>query len=337
MATQKTFKKGNAPKEKKEIKWIQNIRATLQNDTVQFVTGLLCVMVGAYMTLAFSSFILNGGADQSVMEQTNNTVLADNATKEQVQNATGEKGAHIAHLLINHSFGVSAYSIAIFLLVIGLNLMHIRKFDLKHWGICCATILIWGSLFLSVTVDQWFETSAIYWGGYHGHNVATWLDSQFGMPGIMLLLFVTAILFCIYLSSNTIDFIRNLFHPKSLLPGEDEVEDHTSALVFCFPIFPPEGSLSLMARSVGCVFNKSFIYPKEEKCSKKSLSHCSFLPPLSSVPQDSSTTGTFQNILMFQVTPLKGRSWQNISLNLQFSIPLAYPVMMRGFPTSEKR
>ena len=231
MATQKNSKKENAPKEKKEIKWIQKIRATLKNDTVQFVTGLLCVMVGAYMTLAFSSFILNGGADQSIMEQANNTELTSNAAKEQVQNATGERGAHIAHLLINHSFGVSAYSIAIFLLVLGLNLMHIRKFDLKHWGICCATILIWGSLFLSVTVDHWFETSAIYWGGYHGHNVATWLDSQFGMPGIILLLFVTAILFSIYLSSNTIDFIRNLFHPKSLLPGEDEIENHTSVSI----------------------------------------------------------------------------------------------------------
>ena len=224
MATQKNSKKDNTPKEKKEIKWIQNIRATLKNETVQFVTGLLCIMVGAYMALAFSSFILNGGADQSIMEQPNHTEQIADATTEQVKNATGERGAHIAHLLINHSFGISAYSIAIFLLVLGLNLMHIRKFNLKHWGICCSTILIWGSLFLSVTIDQWFETSAIYWGGYHGHNVASWLDSQFGMPGIMLILFVTAILFCIYLSSNTIEFIRNLFHPKSLLPGEDEVE-----------------------------------------------------------------------------------------------------------------
>ena len=223
MATQKNAKKDNTPKEKKEIKWIQNIRATLQNETVQFVTGLLCIMVGAYMILAFSSFILNGGADQSAMEQPD--MVEQATTSEEVQNATGERGAHIAQLLINHGFGVSAYSIAVFLLVLGLNLMRIRKFDIKHWGICCAIILIWGSLFLSVTIDRWFEASAIYWGGYHGRNVTTWLDSQFGTPGIVLLLLVTAILFCIYLSSNTIGFIRNLFHPKSLLPGEDEVED----------------------------------------------------------------------------------------------------------------
>lgn len=228
MATQKNSKKESIQKEKKEIKWIQNIRATIKNETVQFVTGLLCVMVALYMILAFSSFILNGGADQSAIEKPSITEQIANPTTQEVQNATGRSGAHIAQTLINHSFGISAYSIAAFLLVLGLNLMRTYKFNLKHWGICCATILIWGSLFLSVTIDQWFDSSAIYWGGYHGHNVTTWLDSQFGMPGIAILLIVTAILFCMYLTSNTIEFIRSLFHIKSLLPGKDEEEANST-------------------------------------------------------------------------------------------------------------
>ena len=226
MATQKSTKKENTQKEKREIKWIQNIRTTMNNETVQFVTGLLCIMVGAYMMLAFSSFLLNGGADQSAMDPKSPTEQVSSETTKDIQNATGERGAHIAHSLINSGFGISAFSIAAFLLVLGINLMHIRsrKFDLKHWGICCATILVWGSLFLSVTIDRWMDNSAIYWGGYHGHNAATWLEGQFGMSGILLLLVVTGILFCMYLSSNTIGFIRSLFHPKSLLPGKDEEE-----------------------------------------------------------------------------------------------------------------
>ena len=220
MATQKNLKK---EKEKKEIKWLENIRATIKNETVQFVTGLLCIMVAVYMALAFTSFILNGGADQSVLEQQSRTTLLSDTAAEEVQNATGERGAHIAHILINNCFGVSAYSIALFLGVIGLTLMRIRKFELKYWCICCATALIWGSLFLSVTIDRWFTSSAIYWGGYHGHNASAWLDSQFGTPGIVILLVVTAIFFCMYLSANTIDFIRGLFHIK--LPGKDEIEE----------------------------------------------------------------------------------------------------------------
>ena len=220
MAIQKNAKK--VTPEKKEIKWIQNIRATIKNETVQFVIGLLCVMVSVYMALAFTSFILNGGADQSALEKQGLTP-AEAAYTESVKNSTGESGAHIAQSLINHSFGVSAYSIAAFLAVLGLTLMRIRKFDLKHWGICCATTLIWGSLFLSVTIDKWFSTSAIYWGGYHGHNIATWLNGQFGMPGIVIILAITAIFFCMYLSTNTIEIIRNLCHIK--LPGKDETEE----------------------------------------------------------------------------------------------------------------
>ena len=222
MAIQKNSKKENTQKVKREIKWIESIRSAMKNETVQFITGLLCVMVALYMVLAFTSFILNGGADQSAMEQPTPTEQLEGIALEEVQNATGRSGAHIAQVLINRCFGVSAYSIAIFLTMLGLNLMRIRRFNLKHWGICCATTLVWCSLMFSITIDRWFTTSSIYWGGYHGHNAASWLDSQFGMPGIVILLAITAILFGIYLTPNTIEFIRGLFHIK--LPGKDEAE-----------------------------------------------------------------------------------------------------------------
>ena len=224
MATQKTTKKEKTLKVKKEIKWIQDVRATMKNETVQFVAGLLCVMVALYMILAFSSFVLNGGVDQSALEQQSVTEALANAATDEVANATGRSGAHIAQTLINGCFGISAYCIAIFMLVLGLNLMRTYRFNLKYWGICCATILVWGSLFLSITVDRWFSDSGIYWGGYHGHNVAEWLNGQFGLPGIIILLTVIAILFCMYLTNNTIEFVRKLLHPKSLLPGKDEEE-----------------------------------------------------------------------------------------------------------------
>lgn len=224
MATQKTTKKEKTLKVKKEIKWIQDVRATMKNETVQFVAGLLCVMVALYMILAFSSFVLNGGVDQSALEQQSVAEALANAATDEVANATGRSGAHIAQTLINGCFGISAYCIAIFMLVLGLNLMRTYRFNLKHWGICCATILVWGSLFLSITVDRWFSDSGIYWGGYHGHNVAEWLNGQFGLPGIIILLTVIAILFCMYLTNNTIEFVRKLLHPKSLLPGKDEEE-----------------------------------------------------------------------------------------------------------------
>ena len=69
MATQKATKKEKIQKEKKGIKWIQDIRSAIKNETALFVAGLLCVMISLYMILAFTSFILNGGADQSALEE----------------------------------------------------------------------------------------------------------------------------------------------------------------------------------------------------------------------------------------------------------------------------
>ena len=101
MATQKTTKK---TKEKKEIKWIETLRTSVKNETTQFVVGLLCVMVSIYMILAFSSFVLNGGADQSALEQPTVIESLADPQPEQVSNATGRSGATIAQQLINGCF-----------------------------------------------------------------------------------------------------------------------------------------------------------------------------------------------------------------------------------------
>ena len=46
------------------------------------------------------------------------------------------------------------------------------------------------------------------------YNVSAWLVSQIGMPGLGLLLLITALLFFVYLSSETINMIRKALHPN---------------------------------------------------------------------------------------------------------------------------
>ena len=162
MAYKKTAKKEEVKKESKISQWVKVLRNTMKHETTQFVLGLLCTMIALYMILAFSSFILNGGADQSAMEQPS-IIESLEGINDEIKNSTGKKGAHIAQLLINKTFGVSAFSLALFLLVLGLNQMRAYRFNLKHWGICCGTILIWVSLFCSITIDRWFTSSGIYW------------------------------------------------------------------------------------------------------------------------------------------------------------------------------
>lgn len=62
--------------------------------------------------------------------------------------------------------------------------------------------------------DGTFGNSFIYPGGLHGYNVSNWLISQVGIPGLGLLLFITALLFFVYLSNETIQIIRKALHPN---------------------------------------------------------------------------------------------------------------------------
>ena len=75
-------------------------------------------------------------------------------------------------------------------------------------------LLIWFSITLGFIFDGTFGNSFIYPGGLHGYNVSNWLISQVGIPGLGLLLFITALLFFVYLSNETIQIIRKALHPN---------------------------------------------------------------------------------------------------------------------------
>jgi len=88
------------------------------------------------------------------------------------------------------------------------------QFRVWKWFMSCSILLVWFSITLGFIFDGTFSDSFIYPGGLHGHNVSAWLVSQIGMPGLGLLLLITALLFFVYLSSETINMIRKALHPN---------------------------------------------------------------------------------------------------------------------------
>ena len=187
---------------------------SMQTDKFRFIVGLLLLFFALYMLTAFTSYIFTGKADQSVMD-------AAGKASDYV-NITGKQGASIAEWLINRAFGISAYCIALLIGVIGLHLMNIRKFNLVRWTIICCSLLVWGSVFFNFAFGKSLDRLGFYIGGYHGKFITDTLTDHIGQPGVLLALFVTAILFSIYLTSDTIDFIRNLFHPSHILTEDEE-------------------------------------------------------------------------------------------------------------------
>ncbi len=123
--------------------------------------------------------------------------------------------------LINDCFGVSSFFILVFLAVAGLKLMRVRVVRLWKWFIGCTLLLVWFSVFFGFAFMDHYQDSFIYLGGMHGYNVSRWLISQVGVPGVWMILLITAICFFIYISARTVIWLRKLF-ALSFLKREKE-------------------------------------------------------------------------------------------------------------------
>ena len=203
------------------LSFFGKVAALFRSETVHFVIRLVLVIFSVYLLLAFSSFFFTGAADQSIIDGGSAQELI--STNNGVKNYAGSRGAQLASYLINDCFGVSSFLILVFLAVAGLKLMRVRVVRLWKWFIGCSLMLVWFSVFFGfVFVDQ-YKDSFLYLGGMHGYNVSNWLVSQVGVPGVWLLLLVTAICFLIYLSARTVIWLRRLFS-LSFLKRKEKAE-----------------------------------------------------------------------------------------------------------------
>ena len=183
-----------------------------KSETTHFVIGLISVIFSVYLLLAFISFFFTGAADQSILDNQQPGELMQ--TTNHVKNYAGARGAQLAEFLINECFGIAACFIILFLAVAGMKMIKAYQFRVWKWFMSCSILLVWFSITLGFIFDGTFSDSFIYPGGLHGYNVSAWLVSQIGMPGLGLLLLITALLFFVYLSSETINMIRNALHPN---------------------------------------------------------------------------------------------------------------------------
>ena len=216
-------KKNSTKDTEQSLSLFGKIRAIFKNETIHFVIGLVLVIFSVYLLLAFSSFFFTGAADQSIIDSGNAQELA--STNNGVKNYAGSRGAQLASYLINDCFGISSFFILVFLAVAGLKLMRVRVVRLWMWFIGCSLLLVWFSVFFGFAFVEQYKDSFLYLGGMHGYNVSNWLVSQVGVPGVWMILLVTAICFLIYLSARTVIWLRRLFSLSFLKRKQKEEEE----------------------------------------------------------------------------------------------------------------
>ena len=186
--------------QKPEIRFnLSSISDTFRNETFLFVSGAVLTILAIFFVIAYISFLFTGGTDQSA-------VLSG---AQEIENSTGVLGARMSESIVNGWFGFSSILIPVFLTVCGLNMMRITHTKLFRWFISCAFLMVWCSVFLQLVLSPLMQNSFIIPGGSHGMNLTLILKGYIGIPGLILVLLLTMLIYCVYLTRRTIQVIRD--------------------------------------------------------------------------------------------------------------------------------
>ncbi len=185
------------------------------NDRLHFLVGILLFAVSVCMAWAFVSYFATGAADQSLIENLREGDMENE--KRQFLNGVGSVGAYASYFFMKRCFGIAAFGIPLFLFVVSLWLMKAYRPSLLKWFMCIALVMIWASLVLAQFVTPLVPESHFCPGGDHGLFMCQRIEGFVGAPGLFALLVIVAVLFLMYVSSETVIFIRRLLNPTAFL------------------------------------------------------------------------------------------------------------------------
>ncbi len=192
-----------------------------RNEKFRFIFGLIILLVAVYLLIAFISFLFNGAADQSKFDLNLKEFVLDREIN--VQNIAGKTGAYLSEIIINKGFGVASFLFVYILVVTGLRIISRNLIRFRRNIAYSLITLIWISLTLGLLFPKSESGSFIYWGGWYGYVLSTWLSSLIGFIGLIFLLVITGIILVIVRFENSYDFVKKMVARKA--PVEEERED----------------------------------------------------------------------------------------------------------------
>ena len=181
------------------------IKHIFQDERLSFAIGILLVVVAIYLTLAFVSYFTTGAADQSLIEDPREgEVLNQN---HEFTNTCGSIGAYASWYFIKRCFGLPAFLIPLFILLLGIHLIRAYRVNLLKWFLALMILMIWASVTLAKFLSPFLGDTCYNPGGDHGLYICHYIENLVGAPGLTAILGLTAIIFLTYVSAETVFFI----------------------------------------------------------------------------------------------------------------------------------
>ncbi|NML63973.1 DNA translocase FtsK [Hymenobacter sp. RP-2-7] len=212
--------------------FVRQVGEVLRDRRFHLLIGFGLLLGSLYLTIAFTSFLLSGRADQSVVAALG-TVPVKEAGAE-TSNWLGLLGAWLAEKIIYRGFGVAAYALIPLVFFLGYKIVFRRAGGSVSYALALSLFsILWASTLLGYVVVQLGQPDAagslpdpgqahrLDWlSGGAGYELASWLYSLLGWGTVLLLAF------------GLIMFVVFFFNVTSLNLGlgsreeaEDDLED----------------------------------------------------------------------------------------------------------------
>lgn len=187
----------------------------LLTERIDMIFGILLIVISIYTVFALCSYFVTGAHDQSILENMRSGDFFNQ--RKSLVNVCGSMGALLSYWLMARGIGLAAFLLPVMLFLFGLRLTHAWKPNLLKWFFGLSIAAIWGSVFCSAAVTPLWDSLHFDCGGDHGAYVCNVLSNIVGEPGLWALLFLVAIIFLIFISSETVKIIKKTLNPIKYL------------------------------------------------------------------------------------------------------------------------
>lgn len=142
--------------------------------------GIILILLATYLCISTFSYFTTAANDQSELENTTLTQLV-NTTGGEIENIGGPAGALFSHRLFTYGLGVGVIPIFIYLILVGIWLLDIRKCN--FWSLTFKTLLLAVTLSIVFGLIFYKANTVVPPGGYHGYYINNLLIRYFSWLG----------------------------------------------------------------------------------------------------------------------------------------------------------
>ena len=242
---------------------VSNALALLRDRRFHLFIGFGLLLGSLYLTIAFTSFLFTGHADQSVVAGLSTTPLKE--AGQESGNWLGLLGAWAAQLLIYKLFGVAAFALVPIVFFLGYKIVFRSAAGSVSYILALGLFtMAWLSILLGYVVvtlaapgaDPVLAHRLDFLCGGVGFEVASWLDSLIGWGTVLLLAFalISFVVFFFNVTSLNLGSFRRLSTEDDADEDaelEAELAAELAAAAALAVVAPVVAAAPLRARPVG--------------------------------------------------------------------------------------